>query len=173
MRRHLDALVEVLTNADDDYVRKHLSGIIEIDVERRRKGSPTRVCVRDFSKGLTQADMDTKLKRLGGRHDSGMTTGENVRGTNSRGAKDVAALGTVTYESITGDGVYAKCEIRTDGTFHLWDEEPATDDLRKAVGITQGTGTLVGFRSTRLCGPATFEPAEEAPRIGTSPRPAR
>lgn len=42
---------------------------------------------------------------------SGLEKGLAVRGTNSRGAKDVAALGDVTFESFGGDGQYHKFEI--------------------------------------------------------------
>ena len=38
--------------------------------------------------------MDAKLSKMGGR-ESGLEKGEDVRGTHSRGAKDVAALGHV------------------------------------------------------------------------------
>ena len=87
-----DALVELITNADDRYVLlKAKKGCIEIEVERRRKGTLSIVRVRDFADGMTLDDMTKKLKRVGDRV-SGMEKGKPVRGTNSRGAKDVAIL---------------------------------------------------------------------------------
>ena len=97
-----DALVELVTNADDAYQRMSKSERpktcrIEIEVERRR-AEPTLVRVRDFAQGLTRADMDKKIGEVGARV-SGMESGQAVRGTNSRGAKDIQALGAVTFES--------------------------------------------------------------------------
>jgi hypothetical protein len=67
---------------------------------------------------------------------------ESVRGTNSRGAKDVAALGKVTFQSIADDGRYHRCEI--EGTkFSLYQSEAVTAEVRTALGIRSGTGTLV------------------------------
>src|SRR5437867_1693340 len=88
-----DALVELITNSDDSYQRaKSKTGRIEIEVERRRKGKESVVRVRDFAEGMSTADMERKLKRMADRV-SGLAQGERVRGTNSRGAKDVAVVG--------------------------------------------------------------------------------
>ena len=91
IRDVFDAIVELVTNADDAYQRLESHGRIEIEVERRR-GSPSLLKVRDFAAGMTADVMEHNLSRLGGRV-SGMESGLAVRGTNSRGAKDVAALG--------------------------------------------------------------------------------
>jgi len=112
-----DAIVELVTNSDDAYARSDAGGRIEIEVERRRKGSASLLRIRDFAGGLTADEMDRKLSRLGCRRDSGLAEGGDVRGTNSRGAKDVAAIGLVTYESITTDAQYARCQITPRGEF--------------------------------------------------------
>jgi len=143
VRDVFDALTELVTNADDAYVRSRMSGRIEIEVERRRKGASSVVQVRDFASGLTQDEMDRKLSHLGERRDSGLPMGEMVRGTNSRGAKDVAALGPVVFESISGNGEYARCQITPQGEFEMWAATAATAAVRKQLGIRQGTGTLV------------------------------
>ena len=90
-----DAIVELVTNADDRYEVLKTQGCIEIEVQRQRKGRATILRVRDFADGMTSSDMDQKLARIGGRV-SGFES-VNVRGTNSRGAKDVAALGKVIF----------------------------------------------------------------------------
>ena len=140
-----DALIEVITNADDRYVvLKAKKGRIEIEVERKRKGVPSVIKVRDFADGMTSEVMKKKIKRLADRDASGLADGESVRGTNSRGAKDVAILGGVTFESIAVDGQYHKCEITPRGRFIL---HKSTEDgpglNRDLLGIPEGTGTVV------------------------------
>ena len=105
-----DVIVELVTNADDRYQLHGGSGLIEIEVERHRGKKPAILRIRDHADGMDSATMDKKLSWMGGR-DSGLAEGEEVRGTHSRGAKDVVALGTVTFESIAGDRLFHKCEI--------------------------------------------------------------
>jgi hypothetical protein len=138
-----DAVVEVVTNADDRYQVLRRDGRIEIEVERRRKESSSTLRVRDFADGMTAEVMKSKLAKLGGRI-SGLAEGESVRGTNSRGAKDIAVLGGVVFESIAADGRYHRCEISPQGQFTLADPSPrATERHRDSIGIPEGTGTVV------------------------------
>ena len=97
-----DAIVELVTNCDDRYQILKSNGIIEIEVERRRGDKNSMLRVRDFADGMDAVTMSRKLSWIGGM-DSGLDKGEDVRGTHSRGAKDVAALGHVTFESIAAD----------------------------------------------------------------------
>jgi hypothetical protein len=143
VRDIFDALTEIITNADDAYSRANTTkGRIEIEIDRRR-GAPSIVRVRDFAGGFTHADMDRKLGRLGDRRNSGMAAGADVRGTNSRGAKDVAALGPVTFESVTEDGIYSRCCIDSNSEFEIWKPMPANASMRKALGVPRGAGTVV------------------------------
>jgi hypothetical protein len=144
VRNVYDALVELITNADDRYmILGSKKGKIGIEVERRRKGTPSIVRVRDFADGMTTEDMRSKLRRVGDRV-SGMEGGKAVRGTHSRGAKDVAILGGVVFESIACDGQYHRCEITPQGMFRCQGptgEDP--DSHRSRLGIPKGTGTVV------------------------------
>jgi hypothetical protein len=142
-----DALVELITNADDRYQFLGKEGRIEIEVERRRKGTPSIVRVRDFADGMTAETMKKKLGRVGNRI-SGMAEGKKVRGTNSRGAKDVAVLGGVIFESIAEDGWHHRCEISDAGMFTAYDSKRVTTAVRKQLGIAEGTGTLVTLTVT-------------------------
>jgi hypothetical protein len=137
-----DALAELITNADDRYQVLGRSGRIEIEVERRRGSRPSIMRVRDFADGMTAKTMDDKLSELGGRV-SGLERGLAVRGTNSRGAKDVAALGHVTFESIAADGQFHRCAISPFMKFTLHPSKPETPAIRKVLGISSGTGTIV------------------------------
>ncbi len=136
-----DAVVELVTNADDRYQHLAVSGVIEIEVQRQRLNKTSILRVRDFADGMTDSDMVTKLGQRGGRV-SGLEAGEDVRGTNSRGAKDVAALGRVTFDSIAADGNYHRCQIEG-ADFTLFESQPATSSIRANLGLPQGTGTLV------------------------------
>lgn len=142
-----DALVEIITNADDRYCYlERTSGRIEIEVERRRKGTPSIIRVRDFADGMTIKDMRSKLLKVGGRV-SGMAQGKFVRGTNSRGAKDVAILGGVTFESIAGDGKYHKCEITKRREFISHESMRREENLYcQQLKIPEGTGTVVSIQ---------------------------
>lgn len=136
-----DAIVELVTNADDRYQVIGRKGRIEIEVERRRE-APGVLRVRDFADGMTSLVMEDKISRMGGRV-SGMESGKAVRGTNSRGAKDVASLGLVRFESIAADGLLHKCEITQQFKFSLWEPVKPTRKIRRDIGIGSGTGTLV------------------------------
>ena len=138
-----DALVELITNADDRYERLGIDGEIHIEVERRRKGEVSIIRVRDFADGMTIETMREKIRKLGNRV-SGMEQGYSVRGTNSRGAKDVAVLGGVVFESIAKDGKYHKCRISSLLDFFPFTPSvDVTPEIRRALMILQGTGTLV------------------------------
>lgn len=143
-----DALIEIITNSDDRYVRlKPKCGRIEIEIERKRKEAHSVVIVRDFADGMTLDVMKKKIKLIGGRV-SGMAEGDRVRGTNSRGAKDVAVLGGVTFESIaTEDGKYHKCEITPQGIFVPDNSCPKdAKSFRQKLKIPEGSGTVVTIR---------------------------
>lgn len=142
-----DAIVELVTNPDDRYQRLKEAGRlngpgeIHIEVARARKGQ-SRILIRDFADGMTADDMDTKLSKMGERV-SGLEGGHSVRGTNSRGAKDVAVLGKVSFESIAEDGQLHQCVITGRLKFTLLRSQPVTSSIRKRLGIPQGTGTVV------------------------------
>jgi hypothetical protein len=141
IRDVFDAIVELVTNADDRYQVLATPGKIEVEVERRR-GSPSILHIRDFAGGMSSEVIEQKISKMGGRV-SGMEEGLSVRGTNSRGAKDVAALGLVTFRSIPGDGMLHTCRITPFFEFELDEPTPVTQEIREAVGIARGTGTLV------------------------------
>ena len=141
-----DAIVELVTNSDDRYQRLNAAGTIEIVVERGRGKSERLLQARDFADGMTLDVMDEKLSRTGGRV-SGMEEGFEVRGTNSRGAKDIAALGGVTFESIAAaDGLFHRCEITDGFVFKPSGTRHPSTELRRSIGVEGGSGTLVTVR---------------------------
>jgi len=141
-----DAIVELVTNSDDRYQHLNVAGTIEIVVERGRGRSERLLQARDFADGMTLSVMDEKLSRTGGRV-SGMEAGLDVRGTNSRGAKDIAALGNVTFQSIAAaDGQWHECEITDGFVFKLGATGQPSSDRRRSIGVENGSGTLVTVR---------------------------
>ena len=90
-------------------------------------------------------DSDTMKKKLSilGGEESGLEEGQFVRGTHSRGAKDIASIGNVTFEAIAGDGQYHKCEISQEFQMTLFKSQKPATALRRKIGLKRGTGTLV------------------------------
>ena len=123
----------------------------------RARAGPRSCRVRDFADGMTTDQMNRKLGRIGGRV-SGLEAGHAVRGTNSRGAKDIAALGTVTFESIAGDGRMHTCRIYPNLEYEADDAREVTQQLRKRLAIAKGTGTLVTIE---------IEPTHRIPKVDT------
>lgn len=142
-----DALVELITNADDSYhrlyVNKHRSddgGPILVEIgEQRRKGYSTLV-VRDRAEGMTLETMYEKLYTVGKRLSS-----EGDRGFMGRGAKDCTALGNILYESVKNSRYY-KCKLTTKTEFIAMTSEKGEkidDSIRKSLPIEHGNGTVV------------------------------
>lgn len=152
-----DAIVELVTNADDRYQILGAEGRVEIELGRQGKGQPSILRVRDFADGMTTDQMNRKLGRTGGRV-SGLEEGYAVRGTNSRGAKDIAALGKVTFESIAGDGQLHTCRIFPNLEYEADDSCHVTPAVRKRLEISDGTGTVVTIE---------IEPSHRIPKIDT------
>ena len=152
-----DAIVELVTNCDDRYQILGTEGRVEIELGRQGRGRPSILRVRDYADGMTTDEMNQKLGRIGGRV-SGLEEGYAVRGTNSRGAKDIAALGRVTFESIAGDGRMHTCHIYPNFEYEADDSRRVTPAARKRLGIAQGTGTVVTIE---------IEPTHRIPKIDT------
>ncbi|MCY3568150.1 MAG: ATP-binding protein [Chloroflexi bacterium] len=95
----MNALVELITNADDSYTRLGSPGVSEIRVEVNRRQRYIRV--DDDAEGMTVDQLEERLGGLGERT-SGIVDNERVRGFFGRGAKDVAALGDVTWITTRG-----------------------------------------------------------------------
>lgn len=132
------ALIETITNSDDAYGDK--DGKIRIEIEHRR--GPWKVVTRDRAKGMSATRMKQAIVDLGGRT-SGFESGEAVRGNLGRGAKDLAAFGTVIFESIFDDR-YSKLTLGQTGDYVLDPADRKIDDgIRARLGIPRGSGTIV------------------------------
>lgn len=141
-------LVELITNSDDSYRDmedrgRHISGKIRIEISRRKKGRPSTVIVRDKAEGMNREEMFNKLGILG-RRTSGFEKGKARRGLHGRGARDVAAFGTVHFESIK-DEEYNHLIIPPSLKCRFTESRPkkATQEMRNKLGILKDNGTVV------------------------------
>ncbi len=140
-----DALMELVTNADDSYNRLFQArkrnkdgGDILIEYKSRHKGRPALIIVRDRAEGMDTQDMEKSLLKIGI-----YSSKAGNRGYMGRGAKDCTALGDLTYESIK-EGRYYRCRITNDLKFILEVHgEKATRKEREELGIPHGNGTSV------------------------------
>ncbi len=89
------ALIELVTNADDSYVRLGQPGEIVIEVEHRRS-RPKVIRVSDEAEGMSRADIDSRLAVMGD-ETSGFDDGTSVRGFFGRGGRDVVHFGPVSW----------------------------------------------------------------------------
>jgi hypothetical protein len=128
-----------VTNSDDAYGDQR--GKIRIEVEHRRQ-KPWKVVIRDRACGMTAARMKQAIGTLGGRT-SGFEEGRSVRGNLGRGAKDLAAFGPVTFESIR-EGKYASLKLFEDARYEGPIDRRATRADYENLGIKpNGSGTVV------------------------------
>ena len=129
-------LVEIITNADDAYVRAGHSGPIRITVEHldQNNGLSARVSVADCATGMTADEMEEKFGVAGARH-SGFEKGVSVRGLMGRGFGDVAELGETQLESIK-DGDWATVTLKDPVNGTIADEPTeAIEEIRKRLRL--------------------------------------
>jgi len=138
IRNVYDALEELITNCDDSYYRMDKErGRILIEVDHRYKGN-SEIIVRDKAEGMNSDDMRQKIKKVGD-----LSSSEGDRGFMSRGAKDCANLGKVTFESIKNN-YYHKCEVLPTMEFVPYSPSlKATPEIREQLHIPEGNGTVV------------------------------
>lgn len=135
MRRDVvRALVEYVTNADDAYAKRGGKGKILVTIDPRREGGAWTARVSDRAIGLSLPELINRLGRQGGRT-SGFETGASVRGNLGLGAKDPAAFGKVTFETIK-DNDYAWLSIDDHGEVeHIKRSSRATPEIRERLSL--------------------------------------
>ncbi|MBW8012566.1 MAG: hypothetical protein FVQ83_15230 [Chloroflexi bacterium] len=143
------ALVELITNSNDSYhrlqdKRQPSSGLIIVDIQRKRKDTLLRV--RDYAEGLRGEDMDQAVG-IYGAPTSGFLEGRSVRGLWGRGLKDAFyGLGHGNVKSIYADNFYQSSVFTEDGApMYAPPKAPqqATENLREKHQIPSGNGTIM------------------------------
>jgi hypothetical protein len=128
-------LIELITNADDAYRGHH--GRIDIIIDRFDDEFPVAVSVFDQARGMSRAELLSKMTKLGGNNDD-FAGGAQVRGNLGRGAKDCAAFGGILFRTIHA-GEFCQLLLRDDGSYELEDSRTATleDSENLKLGPTE------------------------------------
>ncbi|GAB4498002.1 MAG: hypothetical protein OHK003_08520 [Anaerolineales bacterium] len=142
------ALVEIITNSNDSYLRLEqagwsVGGEIYIDVLRKHKNSVIRVW--DHAEGMNDSRMD-KVVGTYGEATSGIKEDKNVRGMWGRGLKDsIFGLGHGYVRSFKGGNFYSCSLLVKNGvpTFTLDEPVRALAPIRQQYGILEGNGTIL------------------------------
>jgi hypothetical protein len=139
------ALIELITNADDEYGDREGARIrVLIDKPQDPSRFVADVSVLDTATGLTAEGLQECFTVLGAKtahfHDGGAS-----RGMLGRGAKDVASLGAITFSAVK-DGKYSSLTLNRDGKYKFTaQDEPATDEVRSHLGLAKDQN---GLRAT-------------------------
>jgi Histidine kinase-, DNA gyrase B-, and HSP90-like ATPase len=142
------ALVEIITNSNDSYLRLEqagwsVGGEIYIDVLRRHKNSTIRIW--DHAEGMNDTRMD-KVVGTYGEATSGIKEDKNVRGMWGRGLKDsIFGLGHGYVRSFKGGNFYSCSLLVKNGvpTFTLDEPVRALVPVRQKYGLLEGNGTII------------------------------
>lgn len=150
-----EGLVELITNSDDSYQAMDPSPpSFPIHVQVSYKGcKDTAGCVSitDNAKGMCGTKMERVLTVVGEK-----VAEDFQRGFFSRGAKDVSAIGKVTFESICM-GAYSRLSLYPDSSFTIEArDEPVTPELREKLGIPM-CGTQVMVHVTHAIGLPSYD----------------
>lgn len=129
----IDALVELITNADDAYDKGKIQKK-KINIHLNYNGI---LEVTDQAIGLNAKEMKKCFLQVGN-----YTSQENNRGFFSRGAKDISALGNVYFESVK-NGKYSKLLLdkNAKGELQIIDKS-VNEGLRESLKIKEN-GTKV------------------------------
>ncbi|MFA5292578.1 MAG: ATP-binding protein [Phycisphaerae bacterium] len=147
------ALVELITNSDDSYIRQESKGRTEngsIEIIYKKDGYRGIFAVRDHAEGMSIDDVENNLTGYGSAT-SGMQTGKKVRGYFGQGAKD-ALVSMINGKILTfKDNKFAECKLFEEADKPWYDISgpiPATQKLRDTYGIS-GNGTIAVFEAER------------------------
>lgn len=140
-------LVELITNCDDSYKELEKNGIkntgvIQISVERKRKGKNSIITVLDMAEGMTTAEMLTNIKRVGGKTSGFIESKGRKRGLMGRGSKECVVFGNLKFQSIK-NGIYSETRLSRPDNFDELPEKKVTEIERVEIGIEKGNGTRV------------------------------
>lgn len=130
----LMALIELITNSDDQYGDQRGSILIRFP-KPDADANTWQVQVCDKATGLSFEDIEPKLLRHGGRT-SGHERGEDKRGNRGRGAKDVSHFGQVRWDMFK-DGKYSWVWLDRHGNGEKSPRPEKADPYRDEFGITK------------------------------------
>lgn len=142
------ALVELITNADDSYIRLGNKQHGDIEILYKKDGYCGIFAVRDYAEGMSVDEVENNFNAYG-KSTSGMKIGKGVRGYFGQGAKDSLA-GMADGKICTfKEDQFVECRLFIkNGEPRYAIEEPiyASAKLRKIHGIG-GNGTIAYFKA--------------------------
>lgn len=145
------ALVEVITNVDDSYIRledeNKLNGDL-IEIVYKKDGYCGLFAVRDCAEGMSIDEVRESFKKYGAAT-SGMKRGKRVRGYFGQGAKDALAAMDEGRICTFKDDKFVECRLFMENgiaTYEIDELVPATQQLRNAHKIPIN-GTVAYFKA--------------------------
>jgi hypothetical protein len=145
------ALVELITNADDSYIRIEEKGNIvegKIEIIYNKIGNMGYFAVRDHAEGMSINDVEKNFKKYGS-STSGLKMGKKVRGYFGQGAKDALAS-MIDGEICTfKNGKFTNCKLFIEEDkpmYEICDPVDATIELRNQYKI-YNDGTIASFKA--------------------------
>ena len=138
-----DALLELITNSIDAYNSVDSANrLINIDVSRKEG----YLLLRDQAIGLSGEKMKNCFLKVGV-----FNADKNARGYFSRGAKDISALGDITFTCIK-DGKISQCTILNDTRYRITKfNEDVTEEHREIYKILEnGLEVKIDFVKKRM-----------------------
>lgn len=145
------ALVELITNSDDSYIRLEEGGKFSlgtIEILYKKVGRDCIFAVRDNAEGMSYEEVEQNYTKYGAAT-SGLKSGKKVRGYFGQGAKDALAFFSEGQIITFKNGICVKCDIfmnNDEPSFRLYDPEEATEQIREEFGI-QENGTIAFFKA--------------------------
>lgn len=146
-----DALVELITNCYDAYNKSNIIEKWIICIEYSYDGSNLRVY--DNACGLSGKDLGECMLQVGN-----YTNTQGSRGFFSRGAKDISAIGNITFKTIK-DNKYSECVITSEayGDLTIIDKI-VTDEQREQLCIPlNGLSVNIKLLQSALNNVCTFD----------------
>lgn len=143
------ALVELITNSDDSYIRMEENGEIEegkIEIEYGKCATFGFFAVRDHAEGMATEDVCNNFKRYGA-STSGLKVGKKVRGYFGQGAKDALVSMSSGTLCTFKDDKFTRCKLFIEEDRPMYDINDAvstTKELRDKHKI-YGNGTIASF----------------------------
>ena len=126
------ALVELITNSDDSYIRMEEKGEIregKIEIEYGKCTTFSFFTVRDHAEGMTTEDVCDNFRRYGALT-SGIKVGKKVRGYFGQGAKDALVSMSNGILCTFKDDKFTECKL-------FIEEEKPMYDISDAVSTTK------------------------------------
>ncbi|MBW2321489.1 MAG: ATP-binding protein [Deltaproteobacteria bacterium] len=147
------ALVELITNADDSYIRSDRTSNKSCIIEILYKKDSYRglFAVRDNAEGMSKEDVKTKFVSKYGAATSGMQAGKKVRGFFGQGATDALAAMKNGRIFTFKDEQFVECRLFMNGNKTIYEiEDPvaATSKLRAEHKVDRN-GTIAYFEAER------------------------